>query len=39
MNPKMTLKDAADFLGFPSRKVFKRLLDDELPYMTPLSIL
>ena len=32
MNPKMTLKDAADFLGLPSRKVFKRLLDDELPY-------
>jgi chromosome partitioning protein len=32
MNPKMTSKDAADFLGMSARKLYKRLLETELPY-------
>lgn len=32
MNPKMTSKDAADFLGISARQIFKRLLDADLPY-------
>ena len=32
MNPKMTTKDAADFLGISTRQVYKRLLDNELSY-------
>lgn len=32
MNPKMTSKDAADFLGISARQVFKGLLEAELPY-------
>lgn len=33
MNPKMTSKDAAEFLGVSARQVYKRLVDNELPYM------
>jgi chromosome partitioning protein len=32
MNPKMTSKDAADFLGISTRQVYKRLLDEDLPH-------
>ncbi len=32
MDPKMTAKDAADFLGISTRQVYKRLLEYELPY-------
>lgn len=32
MNPKMTAKEAAEFLGISARQVFKRLLAAELPY-------
>jgi chromosome partitioning protein len=32
MDPKMTSKDAADFLGISARKVFKQLVEAELPY-------
>lgn len=33
MNPKMTTKEAANFLGISTRQVYKRLLEAELPYM------
>lgn len=32
MNPKMTLSDAADFLGISARQLFKRLIENDLPY-------
>lgn len=32
MNPKMTLSDAADFLGVSARQLFKRLIENDLPY-------
>lgn len=32
MNPKMTSKDAADFLGISTRQVYKLLLEEELPH-------
>lgn len=32
MYPKMTTKDAADLLGVSARRVYKRLLDSELPH-------
>lgn len=33
MNPKMTSKDAAEFLGISSRQVFKQLLELDLPFV------
>lgn len=33
MNPKMTSKDAAAFLGTSPRQVYKRLIEAELPFM------
>lgn len=33
MNPKMTSKEAADFLGISPRQVYKRLIETELPFM------
>lgn len=33
MNPKMTSKEAADFLGISPRQVYKRLIEAELPFM------
>ncbi len=32
MDPKMTAKDAADFLGISTRQVYKRLVDGDLPH-------
>jgi len=32
MNPKMTSKDAADFLEISTRQVYKRLLQEDLPH-------
>lgn len=32
MNPKITAKDAADFLEISARKLYKRLVDSDLPY-------
>lgn len=32
MNPKMTIKDAADFLGVSTRQVYKRLIAGDLPF-------
>ncbi len=37
MNPKMTSKDAADFLGISARQVLKRLHAAELPYQKDFS--
>lgn len=33
MNPKMTSKEAAAFLGISPRQVYKRLIEAELPFM------
>lgn len=33
MNPKMTAKEAAEFLGISPRQVYKRLIEAELPFM------
>lgn len=32
MNPQITIKDAADFLGISVRQLFKRILEDDLPF-------
>lgn len=33
MNPKMTSKDAADFLGVSTRQAYKLLLEEDLPHI------
>jgi chromosome partitioning protein len=32
MDPKMTARDAADFLGISTRQVYKRLVESQLPF-------
>lgn len=38
MNPKITSKDAAEFLGISPRQVYKRIIENELPYMRSGSV-
>jgi chromosome partitioning protein len=37
MDPKITAKEAAEFLGISSRQLYKRILDAELPHTKTLS--
>lgn len=37
MNPKITSREAAEFLGISARQVYKRIIDAELPHTRTLS--
>lgn len=37
MNPKITSREAAEFLGISTRQVYKRILEAELPHVKSLS--
>jgi chromosome partitioning protein len=39
MNPKITAKDAADFLGISARKLHKRLIDSDLQYQRTSGVI